>query len=181
MSLTCTNNLRSTRVHDEYIFDSVYLEWRDPVTEPPLHFFTLSKCIQNIHTRYQQPTTLGMNMPIPESRNPRLVSRLGASRSSCNSKDPPESGSRGIPDSREALQSESFTRVTNASTISSFARNWERSESKNGRLGMMNGIDGRQNGMKFSKDCWKPSKAREDMGERGPRHPLLTPVHPNLK
>ena len=95
----------STRVHDEYIFDSVYLEWRDPVTEPPLHFFTLSKCIQNIHTRYQQPTTLGMNMPIPESRNPRLVSRLGASRSSCNSKDPPESGSRGIPDSREALPS----------------------------------------------------------------------------
>src|SRR6266550_1686146 len=46
-----------------------------------------------------------MNMPIPESRNPRLVSRLGASRSSCNSKDPPESGSRGIPDSREALPS----------------------------------------------------------------------------
>src|SRR6266550_4229874 len=46
-----------------------------------------------------------MNMPIPESRNPRLVSRLGASRSSCNSKDPPESGSRGIPDSREALLS----------------------------------------------------------------------------
>ncbi len=44
-------------------------------------------------------------MPIPESRNPRLVSRLGASRSSCNSKDPPESGSRGIPDSREALPS----------------------------------------------------------------------------
>src|SRR6266550_99039 len=44
-------------------------------------------------------------MPIPESRNPRLISRLGASRSSCNSKDPPESGSRGIPDSREALPS----------------------------------------------------------------------------
>src|SRR6266576_1525037 len=86
-------------------FDSVYLEWRDPVTVPPLHFFTLSKCIQNIHTRYQQPATLGINMPIPESRNPRLVSRLGASRSSCNSKDPPESGSRGIPDSREALPS----------------------------------------------------------------------------
>src|SRR6266550_6565439 len=63
----------------------------------------------------------------------------------------------------------------------SFARNWERSELKNGRLGMMNGIDGRQNGMKFSKDCWKPSKAREDMGERGPRHPLPTPVRPNLK
>src|SRR6266550_3749215 len=37
MSLTCTNNLRSTRVHDEYIFDSVYLEWRDPVTVNPLH------------------------------------------------------------------------------------------------------------------------------------------------
>src|SRR6266576_96337 len=86
-------------------FDSVYLEWRDPVTVPPLHFFTLSKCIQNIHTRYQQPATLGINMPIPESRNPRLISRLGASRSSCNSKDPPESGSRGIPDSREALPS----------------------------------------------------------------------------
>src|SRR6266581_5282754 len=44
-------------------------------------------------------------MPIPESRNPRLVSRLGASRSSYNSKDPPEFGSRGIPDSREALPS----------------------------------------------------------------------------
>src|SRR6266576_3387702 len=44
-------------------------------------------------------------MPIPESRNPRLISRLGASRSSCNSKGPPESGSRGIPDSREALPS----------------------------------------------------------------------------
>src|SRR6266576_2029429 len=44
-------------------------------------------------------------MPIPESRNPRLVSRLGASRSSYNSKDPPEFGSRGIPDSREALLS----------------------------------------------------------------------------
>src|SRR6266576_3028232 len=67
----------------------------------PLH----SKCIQNIYTRYQQPVTLGINMPIPESRNPRLVSRLGASRSSYNSKDPPESGSRGIPDSREALPS----------------------------------------------------------------------------
>src|SRR6266566_2867832 len=44
-------------------------------------------------------------MPIPESRNPRLVSRIGASRSSYNSKDPPEFGSRGIPDSREALPS----------------------------------------------------------------------------
>src|SRR6266550_4657370 len=86
-------------------FDSVYLEWRDPVTVQPLHFFTLSKCIQNIHTRYQQPATLGINMPIPESQNPRLVSRLGASRSSYNSKDPPEFGSRGIPDSREALPS----------------------------------------------------------------------------
>src|SRR6266576_2509240 len=86
-------------------FDSVYLEWRDPVTVQPLHFFTLSKCIQNIHTRYQQPAALGINMPIPESRNPRLVSRLGASWSSYNSKDPPEFGSRGIPDSREALSS----------------------------------------------------------------------------
>src|SRR6266550_1272920 len=86
-------------------FDSVYLEWRDPVTVQPLHFFTLSKCIQNIHTRYQQPATLGINMPIPESRNPRLVSRLGASRSSYNSKDPPEFGFRRIPDSREALPS----------------------------------------------------------------------------
>src|SRR6266576_4855507 len=44
-------------------------------------------------------------MPIPESRNPRLVSRLGASRGSYNSKDPPEFGSQGIPDSREALLS----------------------------------------------------------------------------
>src|SRR6266567_5969985 len=44
-------------------------------------------------------------MPIPESRNLRLVSRLGASQSSYNSKDPPEFGSRGIPDSREALPS----------------------------------------------------------------------------
>src|SRR6266576_3455249 len=44
-------------------------------------------------------------MPIPESRNPRLVSRLGASRSSYNTKDPPEFGSRGIPDSQEALPS----------------------------------------------------------------------------
>ncbi len=46
-----------------------------------------------------------MNMPIPESRNPRLVSRLGASHGSYNIKDPPGSGSRGIPDSREALPS----------------------------------------------------------------------------
>src|SRR6266576_6635857 len=64
--------------------------------------------------------------------------------------------------------------------ISSFARNWERSEPKNGKLGLTNGIDSRQNGIKFSKDCWKPSKAREDMGKRGPRHPLPTPVHPNV-
>src|SRR6266576_5915385 len=86
-------------------FDSVYLEWRDPVTVPPLHFFTLSKCIQNIYTRYSTTSYPGINMPIPESRNLRLVSRLGASRSSYNSKDPPEFGSRGIPDSREALPS----------------------------------------------------------------------------
>src|SRR6266567_1226563 len=65
--------------------------------------------------------------------------------------------------------------------ISSFARNWKRSEPEDGKLGLTNGIDGRQNGIKFSKDCWKPSKAREDMGERGPRHPLPTPVRPNLK
>src|SRR6266566_525290 len=86
-------------------FDSVYLEWRDPVTVQPLHFFTLSKCIQNIYTRYSTTSYPRHNMPIPESRNPRLVSRLGASRSSYNTKDPPEFGSRGIPDSREALPS----------------------------------------------------------------------------
>src|SRR6266576_4712183 len=85
-------------------FDSVYLEWRDPVTVNPLHFFTLSKCIQNI-TQDINNQLPRHNMPIPESRNPRLVSRLGASRSSYNTKDPPEFGSRGIPDSREALPS----------------------------------------------------------------------------
>src|SRR6266576_1320616 len=63
------------------------------------------RSVFRIYTSYQQQSTLGMNMPIPESQNLRLVSRLGASRSSCNSKDPPESGSRGIPDSREALPS----------------------------------------------------------------------------
>src|SRR6266576_5602422 len=79
----------STRIHNKYTFDSVYCKWRDPVTEPPLHFFTLSKCIQTIYTSYQQQSTLGMNMPIPESRNPRLVSQLGASQGSYNAKDPP--------------------------------------------------------------------------------------------
>jgi len=45
-------------------------------------------------------------MPIQaESRNPRLVSQLGAPRGSYNTKDPPELGSRGTPGSREALPS----------------------------------------------------------------------------
>ena len=41
-------------------------------------------------------------MPINESRNSRLSISRGASRSSYNSKDPPEFGSQRVPDSREA-------------------------------------------------------------------------------
>src|SRR6266550_2279821 len=67
-------------------------------------FYTLEVYSEHIH-KISTTSYPGINMPIPESRNPRLVSRLAASRSSYNSKDPPESGSRGIPDSREALPS----------------------------------------------------------------------------
>src|SRR6266550_3237509 len=67
-------------------------------------FYTLEVYSEHIH-KISTTSYPGINMPIPESRNPRLVSRLGASRSSYNSKDPPEFGSRGIPDSQEALPS----------------------------------------------------------------------------
>src|SRR6266576_2492606 len=138
----------STRIHDEYTFDSVYCEWRDPVTEPLLHFFTLSKCIQTIYTSYQQQSTLGMNMPIPESRNPRLVSQLGASQGSYNAKDPPGEnlGSREAScwsfssrvlhnsshddfmnqmDSRETI-SYHLSRTQHALKSPQFRRDWER-------------------------------------------------------
>src|SRR6266550_795009 len=74
--------------------------------------------------------------------------------------------------------------------ISSFARNWKRSELKNGKLGLMNGINGRRNGMKSSRDYWKPSNALQEVGRRSmlrlsPRHQhlhtrLTAPVHPHL-
>src|SRR6266550_3143988 len=67
-------------------------------------FYTLEVYSEHIH-KISTTSYPGINMPIPESRNPRLVSRLAASRSSYNTKDPPEFGSRGIPDSREALPS----------------------------------------------------------------------------
>src|SRR6266550_7621243 len=84
----------------------------------------------------------------------------------------------------------SFTRVMNASMISSFARNWKRSELKDGKLGLTNGIDGRQNGTKSLRDYWKPSNALQEVGRRStlrlsPRHQHLharptAPVLPRL-
>src|SRR6266550_6525615 len=84
----------------------------------------------------------------------------------------------------------SFTRVTNASMISSFVRNWERSEPKDGKLGLTNGINGWQNGTKSSRDYWKPLNTLQEVGRRSmlclsPRHQHLharptTPVHPHL-
>src|SRR6266550_1882056 len=53
------------------------------------------------HTTHSQ----ALEMPENESRNPRLVTHPRASRSSYNSKDPPEFGFRRIPGSREALPS----------------------------------------------------------------------------
>src|SRR6266550_1971700 len=78
----------------------------------------------------------------------------------------------------------------NASTIDFIARNWERSEPKNGKLGLTNGIDSQQNGTKSSRDYWKPSNALQEVGRRSmlrlsPRHQHLharptAPVHPHL-
>src|SRR6266576_4573028 len=78
----------------------------------------------------------------------------------------------------------------NASMISSFARNWKRSEPKDGKLGLTNGIDGRQNGTKSLRDYWKPSNALQEVGRRSmlrlsPRHQHLhacptAPVLPRL-
>src|SRR6266567_3332884 len=74
--------------------------------------------------------------------------------------------------------------------ISSFARNWKRSEPKNGKRETKNGIDSRQNGTKSSRDYWKPSNALQEVGRRSmlrlsPRHQHLhacptAPVHPHL-
>src|SRR6266550_8920076 len=85
----------------------------------------------------------------------------------------------------------------NASMISSFARNWKRSEPKNGKRetkngidSRQNGIDSRQNGTKSLRDYWKPSNALQEVGRRSmlrlsPRHQHLhacptAPVLPRL-
>ena len=60
-----------------------------------LQYTSTQKSVTTTHFR-------ASDMPVNKSRNSRLSILRGASRSSYNSKDPPELGSRRVPDSREA-------------------------------------------------------------------------------